>query len=111
MAGLTLDLSALDKVLDRAERALADSGENLLEEANKTIPIDTGTLQRSGKVTYDKASRTVVISYDTPYAARQHEDTRLRHANGRRAKWLERTFNEQRQSVLQYIAKQAGQAL
>ena len=48
---------------------------------------------------------TVVVSYDTPYALKQHEDTRLRHAPGRRAKWLERTLDERQSAVVDFIRK------
>ncbi len=84
--------------------ALTDAGEFLLEEANRTVPIEEGTLAGSGNVHVDRDALVATVSYDTPYAIRQHEDTRLRHDSGRRAKWLEHTFREQSNRVLDYIA-------
>lgn len=89
-----------------AERAVADAGEFLLEQANRTVPIEEATLERSGQTTSATEGQTIrsVISYDTPYAARQHEDTRLRHNPGRRAKWLEQTLAEEARSVGEFVA-------
>ena len=50
------------------------------------------------------------MSYDTPYAVRQHEDTRLRHTNGRRAKWLEHTAREQSSRIGSFLADRIRQA-
>lgn len=84
--------------------ALSDAGEFLLEQSNRTAPIEEGTLIGSGTVTIDRARLKAIVSYDTPYAVRQHEDTRLRHTNGRRAKWLEHAGREQGARITQLIA-------
>lgn len=91
--------------------ALEDAGEFLLEEANRTVPIEEGTLARSGQVTRDDRKGEVWVTYDTPYAVRQHEDTRLRHDPGRRAKWLERTFKEQGGRVGKFLADRTKRRL
>lgn len=91
-------------VQQSAMAALMDAGEHLLTEANKTVPFDEGTLARSGKVTPDQQNAQVVVSYDTPYAIRQHEDTRLAHPNGRRAKWLQLTLAEQAPAIQKFLA-------
>lgn len=87
--------------------ALTDATEFLLEEANRTVPHEEGTLEGSGtagvKVQGDRM--VGVVSYDTPYAVRQHEDTRLRHTGKGRAKWLERTANEQRTRIGKFLAE------
>lgn len=89
--------------------AVADAGEFLLEQANRTAPIEEGTLIGSGTVTLDRARTKAIVSYDTPYAVRQHEDTRLRHTNGRRAKWLEHTAREQGHQIGRIIADRLRQ--
>jgi hypothetical protein len=89
----------------RALAAVGEGGEFLLEKANRTVPIEEATLEGSGKVTVDRDRLVAAVSYDTPYALRQHEDTRLRHDPGRRAKWLEHTFREERSKVLGYLAE------
>lgn len=98
-----LDPQALAQVRKAAERAVADAGEHLLEQANRTVPIEEGTLARSGQATAQ--GMTTVVSYDSPYAVRQHEDTRLRHDQGRRAKWLQRTFEEESAQVGEFLAE------
>lgn len=90
---------------------VANAAEFVLQEANKTVPLDEGTLAGSGTVSVDEALLAAAVSYDTPYAIRQHEDTRLRHAPGRRAKWLQLTLAEQRTRVLSYMRNQLRQVL
>lgn len=90
--------------------ALSDAGEFLLEEANRTAPIEEGTLIGSGTVTVDEKRAKAFVSYDTPYAMRQHEDTRLRHTGGRRAKWLEHTGREQRTRIGKLMARRLREA-
>lgn len=88
----------------RAVAALTDGGEFLLEQSNRTVPIDEAVLEGSGKAHTDPDQLVTSVSYDTPYAVRQHEDTRLRHDEGRRAKWLQATFRENGKAALQHIA-------
>ena len=93
---------AAARVRRAAEQAVADATEHILEQANRTVPIEDGTLTLKGKA--DSQGLKGTVSYDTPYARRQHEDTRLKHDPGRRAKWLEKTFQEERKRVKDYIA-------
>lgn len=102
MSGLDMSV-ALDGVKAKAMAALMNAGEFLLQQANETIPFDTGDMARSGKVTADPANNRVVVSYDTPYAPAQHEDTRIEHRNGRRAKWLQKTLTEQADKITTII--------
>lgn len=77
--------------------------EHVLGEANKLVPLDEGTLERSGKVTMgDGPSGT--ISYDTVYAVRQHEELSYRHLPGRQAKYLEQPMNTEAPVVMAIIA-------
>lgn len=85
-----------------AGAAVDDALEHLLTEANKTVPLDESTLQRSGTVSREGTKGAV--SYDTPYAVVQHESLELKHPGGRRAKWLELTLIEQAAAVRQYLA-------
>lgn len=91
MSGIrvSIDPAALRKVRDAAMSAMEDLGEHVLEESNRVVPIEEGTLQRSGNVSSDRGAGKVRIGYDTPYAVRQHEDMDLRHDEGRQAKFLE----------------------
>jgi len=74
-----------------------------LAESNKMIPLEEGTLMRSGTTSLDEATLTGTISYDTPYAVRQHEELTWRHAPGRQAKYLETAVNATRQECLRIM--------
>lgn len=100
---------AMARVRKSAERAVADATEHILEQANRTVPIEEGTLMRSGEADSQGLKGTVL--YDTPYACRQHEDTRNRHDPGRRAKWLEKTFQEEEASVKEFLAQEIKKAM
>lgn len=69
--------------------ALEGYAEFIAEESTRIAPIEEGTLVRSATVSRDDRAGKVAISYDTPYAVVQHEDTQMRHDEGRRAKFLE----------------------
>ena len=81
------------------------AAEFVLETANRTVPIEEAILQRSGTVSFDAAKARANVSYDTKYARRQHEDTRLQHDPGRRAKWLELTMREEARNITDYIGR------
>lgn len=104
MARMTWNDKAPLAVRAAAFSGLVDGAHHVLEESNRTAPIEESTLIKSGKVTPFPVEGVAVVSYDTPYARRQHEDTRLRHDPGRRAKWLERTLSERRAAVLAFVA-------
>ncbi|OYO16634.1 hypothetical protein CGZ93_17900 [Enemella dayhoffiae] len=71
------------------EDGLHDAAEAVLVESNSRVPIDQGNeLERSGKVTV--SGTKAVVSYDTPYAVKQHERMDFHHDPGRSAKFLER---------------------
>lgn len=95
------------------EATVSDATEYLLEQANRTAPIEEGTLIGSGTAIVEVTGDRIrgVVAYDTPYAVRQHEDTRLRHDDGRRAKWLERTAQEEQARLTGFLADGARKAL
>lgn len=77
----------------------------LLARANETVPYLEGILQASGHVSVDKEALVGVVSYDTPYAIKQHEDTTLRHTGKRRALWLRLTMQERVHDILEIMAR------
>lgn len=88
-------------------RRLAGEGlqrglEHVLFESNKIVPLDEGTLERSGRVIRDGLDGA--ISYDTVYARRQHEELTWKHLPGRQAKYLETAMNRERDVVLDLMA-------
>lgn len=98
---LKIDPRALRVLEGVVMDALVDLAEFGLEESNRIAPIEEGTLIRSGQVSRDDRAGKVAVSYDTPYAVVQHEDTQLRHDQGRQAKFLE-------DAMLTQVAPQAG---
>jgi hypothetical protein len=89
------------------------AAERLLADANNTIPYDTGTMMKSGKVEPDYDNNGAVISYATHYVVRQHEDTNIRHPAkgnpnskpGGRARWLELTAKENQPKTMAIFYK------
>jgi hypothetical protein len=118
-------------------KALRTGAEAILTEAIDEAPIDTGTLRRSGTVTvgalpdgvqvYEAAEagaemkdafkkeagkeKAVYISFNTPYARRQHEELDYEHPRGGKAKYLETPFNANKKKVIKYADKQIRKAL
>ena len=118
-------------------KALRTGAEAILTEAIDETPIDTGTLRRSGTVTvgglpdgaqvYEAAEsgrdmkdafpgpegkeKAVYISFNTPYARRQHEELGYNHPRGGKAKYLEDPFNRNKDKVLKRAANQVKKAL
>lgn len=103
----TIDLSAFTKGLSTGgAEGLRLAVEHLLTEANKHVPHDDGTLERSGTASVESQAgkRRGAVSYDTPYAVRQHEDLELRHDGKGQAKWLETTMGRERGTVGEIVA-------
>lgn len=94
-----------------AARGLLLAAEHVLQVSNEVVPLDESPLQQSGTASVDPPSLTAMVSYDTPYAVRQHEELNYRHAPGRTAKYLENSLNGARQDVAAIIAAQVRRAM
>jgi hypothetical protein len=81
------------------------AAEFLLEQANRSVPLEESTLEKSGKASADPSTLTGAVSYDAPYARRQHEDVTIRHASGRRSKWLQNALTESTAGINRVIAR------
>lgn len=101
---------ATKKIRAAALQGLGIYAELLLQKARALVPLDEGVLERSGTPSTDAKSMTAAVSFDTPYAVRQHEEETWRHAPGREAKYLERPWIESAHWALQIIAKQIRKA-
>jgi len=88
-----------------AVRGLSLAAEHVLGESNKTAPIEEATLIRSGAPSVDPDNLQAAISYDTPYAVKQHEDLGLQHDPGREAKFLENALNSEAGAVREIIVR------
>lgn len=96
-------LAAKRRVDDAGRKGLYAAGEHVLGVSNRQAPIEEGDLIRSGGVSQDDAGQTA-ISYDTPYAVRQHEDMSLKHDAGRNAKFLEKALASEAPKITELIA-------
>lgn len=96
---------------DGAAKGLRAAAEHLLSEALQLVPIEEGTLARSGISDVDASTLSASVSFDTVYAARQHEELTWTHAQGRQAKYLEQPFDTEQSTMLAMIAKAIEEGL
>lgn len=123
----------VDAEREKVARATWCAAEAILTEANEKVPHQDGTLERSGIVTQDGLSGNprgvyqqadaggwpknnfkfdfnkkpiFYISYNTPYAIKQHEDTSLNHRGQGKAKWLENTAKSMKSKISKWIAEE-----
>ncbi len=97
------DISKLEaEMAEAALEGLRLGGEHVLKLARDKVPLEEGTLERSGLVS-DNGDDQVNVSFDTPYARRQHEELTWRHDNGRQAKYLETAAAEGSKAVQQLV--------
>jgi hypothetical protein len=118
-------------------KALRTGAEAILTESIDEAPFESGTLRRSGTVTvgalpdgaqvYEAAEsgrdmkdafsdpvgkeKAVYISFNTPYARRQHEELGYEHPRGGKAKYLEDPFNRLKQKVVKMAELRIKKAL
>lgn len=110
MASSTWRGAAVSAAVARAgTRGLGVATEHLLGASNRRVPIEEGTLERSGTASVEDSEGAV--SYDTVYAVRQHEELDWRHDEGRTAKYLESALNEEADTIRALIAGEIGKAL
>lgn len=104
----------LRRVAERQRDAAADglflAAEHVLGVARSRVPLEEGTLERSGATAVDAENLTAYVSFDTPYAVRQHEDMTLKHDAGRTAKYLESALTGERTVVRKIIADRIRKA-
>jgi hypothetical protein len=93
-------------------RGLKLAMEHLLSVSTERVPIEEGTLMRSGKSGVDDTELIGMVTYsarndadDYDYAVRQHEDLTLRHAAGRTAKFLEEPLLEEADTMAKIVAE------
>ncbi|MEF3114488.1 hypothetical protein [Streptomyces chrestomyceticus] len=94
-----------------AARGVRLGAEHVLGVSRQRVPLDEGTLERSGAVSVDEQQLVAAVSYDTPYARRVHEDMNARHSPGRSAKYLEAVLPQESSTVQALIAAQVRRAL
>lgn len=117
-----------EKSVQAATQAMVENTEDLLSKSMRIVPHDEGILEGSGSarvqnVEVAKGSPddamiqtgeapavrpgsviTGQVSYNTPYAARQHEELSYEHKPGRQAKYLETPLKAMFRRYTQNIA-------
>lgn len=94
-----------------APEALNHAAELLRGDSIPLAPLDTSMLRQSAQVTpATTANHTAFVSYDTPYAARQHEEMDWRHDEGQ-AKYLEGPLIRNEAKYMRAIAARIGEGL
>jgi hypothetical protein len=88
-------------------KGLKDSLEFILAESNKLVPHDEGTLQASGNVSIDDLAIGIrgSVYYDTPYAARLHENPQYNFNKGRQGKYLEKAIYDNADRIRNYLKR------
>lgn len=106
------NLGLLEEEIEKsAVKGLKKLAEVILGESQKIVPVETGTLKDSGTVSLDNKNKIATISYNTPYARKQHEDNTLNHPRGGEAKYLERPFNEKSDELEVYVGDSINKTL
>lgn len=102
-------LSIAERFPDRVASAIYIEGQIEMTESKRRVPVDTGVLRASGRVSEPERDGTkisVTLSYGGAaehYAVPVHEDLEAFHKVGQ-AKYLESVLNESRSSMLRRIA-------
>lgn len=111
-ARITVDntRSITQDMVDAARLGVREVLEDALQEANDETPLDEGDLVRSGEVVMDPNEPRGAVTYDTPYAVRQHEDPTLNHPRQGRHHWLERQIEDNAGRYTEHIAKRIRDA-
>ena len=109
---LDWDGDAIAELLDEAAvRGLGQAAEHLLQVSRELCPHEEGTLERSGVASVDEGSLQAAVSYDMPYAVRQHEELDWFHKNKGQAKYLEEPANTERDVMLEKVATELWRAV
>ena len=76
--------------------------QDILDDSNALVPVDSGNLQRSGEIYVDNQNK-VQVYYTEDYAIYVHEDLSTNHPNGE-AKFLEKSINKNKKKLEKAIA-------
>jgi len=98
---LNMDIDAATDALTPEDDLLMRIGEHIGQVSDSRCPIEYGDLIRSRRVTVDQG--TVAVSYNTPYAVRQHEELDYQHDAGRQAKYLESAVADETGTVQRMV--------
>lgn len=98
----------LEDIRHEVNSALLDAAHQIVEVANKRVPVKTGNLSRSARVEERGANRVVIV-YDTPYAGRIYWDKSLKLQRGKRQVWMRTIIKGAGKKIIrQCLIKQLG---
>lgn len=93
-----------------AAEGLARGAEHIRDVSVSRAPMDTTALRDSATASHDAGTLAAAVSFDTPYAVRQHEELDFQHPTGE-AKFLESTLASERDTVARLIQAEIRKAL
>jgi hypothetical protein len=92
-------------------KGLRLAAEHLLGASLPLVPLRDAILEDSGTTSVDESKGQAAVSFDTPYAVRQHEELDWNHPKKGQAKYLEQPYNTERPVMLDLIAAQIRRSL
>lgn len=99
---VSLDRALIEnRIKQGSKKGLHMALDHLAAVSKQQVPLNQGTLKNSCYVDVASDGLSGTVSYDTPYAVRQHEVTWYQHQRGRKAKYLEDPVNDSK--VLQQM--------
>jgi hypothetical protein len=112
---ITVDTSDLQKGLARLDNVAKDAflhgvndiADEILRLSMFEVAHDTGRLQASGHVE-PESDKSVIVGYNTVYAARLHEHPEYRFQKGRKGKYLEDPIKNNLSVFIKYMAGAVG---
>lgn len=101
---------AAEAITEAAQTGIFEAAEALLDQAVEKTPVQDGILRASARATQE--GNVAAVSFNTPYAVRQHEELGYQHPNGGEAKYLEKPANSfgptMERIVAQAIVRETG---
>jgi hypothetical protein len=99
------------RTYEAAADGLGEAMEHLLGVSQQLVPLEEGTLLRTGKADADRGDLVGAVSFDGPYAVVQHEALDYRHDPGRQAKYLESPAHAEAPTMAALIAARIREAM
>ncbi|MCD4558227.1 minor capsid protein [Schaalia sp. lx-100] len=87
------------KLRGAQRHALRLAGEHLRTQSVQLTPIREGLLRASAAVSLHENRALAAVSFNTPYAVRQHEELGYRHPKGGQAKYLETAADDEKSTM------------
>lgn len=91
---------------ESAQAGVIRAAEHLRTRAVRQAPVDEGDLRRSASAVNLSGLGTIqaAVTFNRPYAVRQHEELGYRHPKGGKAKYLEDPMNSEAATMLKIIS-------